>query len=181
MISKKRCHISRPDPSLRGTTLGYDRVSAPRERPSRRLQALGCDDGSCRQIQALSRADNPTGTAQQRAPPLLPEEGRICCFEITPVSESQKRWETALLDDIPLFVLLIARNGLGVLDVWLNELRRAIRGVFGLGDFDPVAPMAFTPRQRDLLIEAAEAVQCGRIEAAQGALRELLAGRETTS
>ena len=43
----------------------------------------------------------------------LLEEGRVCYLvgEITPVSESQKRWETALLDDIPLFVLLVTRDG----------------------------------------------------------------------
>lgn len=38
----------------------------------------------------------------------------------------------------------------------LDELKRAILAALGLADIDPAAPMAFTPRQADLLARAAD-------------------------
>jgi len=58
----------------------------------------------------------------------------------------------------------------------LGELRSALRGAIGLGDFDPKAAMAFTSRQSARLVEAAEALKEGAESAMNEALTELLEG-----
>ena len=58
----------------------------------------------------------------------------------------------------------------------LEELKDAIVGAAGLGDFDPKAPRAFTPRQSELLTRSADAIDCGDQTAARHALDELLRG-----
>ena len=63
----------------------------------------------------------------------------------------------------------------------LGELRSALRGAIGLGDFDPKAAMAFTSRQSARLIEAAEALKEGAESAMKEALTELLEGGKDRS
>jgi tRNA modification GTPase len=63
----------------------------------------------------------------------------------------------------------------------LRELRSALRGAIGLGDFDPKAAMAFTSRQSARLVEAAEALKEGAESAMNEALTELLEGGKDRS
>ena len=58
----------------------------------------------------------------------------------------------------------------------LDDLARRVVAALGLDGFDPAAPAAFTKRQHDLLIQAAEAAEAGRSEAAGSFLTVLLAG-----
>jgi tRNA modification GTPase len=63
-----------------------------------------------------------------------------------------------------------AQSGAG-----LEELKRAILVAAGLADIDPARPMAFTPRQADLLARAADAIDAGHTAEACRHLEELLA------
>jgi tRNA modification GTPase len=56
----------------------------------------------------------------------------------------------------------------------LDTLNRAVLGRLGLGAFDPAAPAAFTWRQHDLLLGAADALDAGH--PARPILEELLGG-----
>ena len=56
----------------------------------------------------------------------------------------------------------------------LSELRDAILAKLGLADLDPTAAMAFTPRQADLLHDAAAAIEAGDGAQAADKLRKLL-------
>jgi tRNA U34 5-carboxymethylaminomethyl modifying GTPase MnmE/TrmE len=55
----------------------------------------------------------------------------------------------------------------------LPELREAILAKLGSAGFDAAAPMAFTPRQADLLHQAAAAIETGDHALAAERLREL--------
>jgi hypothetical protein len=69
--SKKRCRI-KTRPSLRGTTLGCDRDSVPREQHSRRRQALGCDNGPRHQVSPeLRRPGRNPGRLAVTAQPVI--------------------------------------------------------------------------------------------------------------
>lgn len=58
----------------------------------------------------------------------------------------------------------------------LNQLKTEIVNRIGLSQFDPSMPMAFTQRQADLLLAAAEALERSDAGRAQNALRQLLEG-----
>lgn len=58
----------------------------------------------------------------------------------------------------------------------LDELRSAILFALGLADIDPAAPAAFTQRQADCLLAAAEALDAGDTDTSEKALRALLMG-----
>jgi len=58
----------------------------------------------------------------------------------------------------------------------LDQLKRAILAALGMGDLDVASAMAFTPRQSDLLTQAAQAMQAQRAKAACEALVTLLEG-----
>jgi hypothetical protein len=68
-------------------------------------------------------------------------------------------------------VAVSAHTGAG-----LDDLAAAILARLGLGNFDPAAAMAFTPRQADLLAQAAECRQRRDERALRQAVRSLLAG-----
>jgi tRNA modification GTPase len=58
----------------------------------------------------------------------------------------------------------------------IAELRQAIADRLGFANFDPQAPMAFTGRQGNLLLSAADAIDQADPAAARQALSELLSG-----
>lgn len=60
--------------------------------------------------------------------------------------------------------------------VGVEALRQAIRSRLGFDGFDPRQPMAFTPRQAELLTRAADAFDRADGPAAARSLRALLAG-----
>jgi len=66
---------------------------------------------------------------------------------------------------------LSAMTGLGI-----DELKAAIVSAAGLSKFDPKQPRAFTKRQADLLLGAAEAVEACDLIASSETLETLLAG-----
>jgi len=68
-------------------------------------------------------------------------------------------------------IAVSAKTGQG-----LADLKKAIVRLIGLGSFDPAAPMAFTARQRDLLLTAADAMETQDAARAGDLLRELLEG-----
>ena len=68
-------------------------------------------------------------------------------------------------------VAVSARNGEG-----LEQLRQAVVAALGLADFDVTRPAAFTPRQRDLLTQAADAIDQDDRDRTAGLLRTLLEG-----
>jgi tRNA modification GTPase len=63
----------------------------------------------------------------------------------------------------------------------LEELKQAILAALGLADFDPARPMAFAPRQADLLARAANALDAGDTASAYRCLEDLLAGQTPPS
>ena len=58
----------------------------------------------------------------------------------------------------------------------LPDLQRQIVNRIGLGGFDPSRAMAFTRRQVNLLLDAAESLEKSRMGRAESTLRELLEG-----
>jgi tRNA modification GTPase len=68
-------------------------------------------------------------------------------------------------------VAVSAINGEG-----LEQLGQRILHALGLAGFDPCDPHAFTARQADLLVAAAEAVENGGLDAGRDRLAELLLG-----
>ena len=58
----------------------------------------------------------------------------------------------------------------------LDELRSAILSALGLADIDPAAPAAFTQRQADCLLAAAQTLDAGDTDTCENALRVLLMG-----
>ena len=58
----------------------------------------------------------------------------------------------------------------------LDELKRAVVDALGLANIDPTRPMAFTPRQADLLTRAADALDAAETASAAQRLRALLTG-----
>jgi tRNA U34 5-carboxymethylaminomethyl modifying GTPase MnmE/TrmE len=56
----------------------------------------------------------------------------------------------------------------------LDRLRGKVIAQFGLDKFDPSVPAAFTPRQAELLNEAAQALETNQVDRAQSTLQELL-------
>ena len=61
----------------------------------------------------------------------------------------------------------------------LDDLRAAILTSLGLADIDPTAPAAFTPRQTDCLMVAADALDQDNDVVAANALNDLLQGTQT--
>jgi tRNA U34 5-carboxymethylaminomethyl modifying GTPase MnmE/TrmE len=61
-------------------------------------------------------------------------------------------------------------------DAGLDALAEAILSRVGLGEIDPATPMAFTARQRDLLLTAADKIKSGDIPAAHQTLTTILRG-----
>ena len=68
-------------------------------------------------------------------------------------------------------IAVAARTGQG-----LADLKKAIVRLIGLGSFDPATPMAFTARQRDLLLAAADAMETQDPARTGALLHELLEG-----
>ena len=71
-------------------------------------------------------------------------------------------------------IALSAETGDGV-----DDLRAAVLTALGLNDLDPTAPAAFTPRQADRLIVAANALDQGNDVVLTSALNDLLQGTPT--
>jgi tRNA modification GTPase len=68
-------------------------------------------------------------------------------------------------------IRISALNGSGI-----DELQDAIVAATGLSDFDPKVPRAFTTRQSDILLIAADAIDAGKPSVAREAIVQLLRG-----